>query len=78
MAGWIEPGVVFSGVEISAPGSGPILFGNLRSTYTIVDRQATTVLHGPYSAGFYHLFKCEARLGGAVTCPNASRFLFIK
>jgi len=47
MAGWIEPGVVFSGVEISAPGSGPILFGNLRSTYTIVDRQATTVLHGP-------------------------------
>jgi hypothetical protein len=57
MAGWIEPGVVFSGVEISAPGSGPILFGNLRSTYTIVDRQATTVLHGPYSAGFCHLFK---------------------
>jgi hypothetical protein len=55
MAGWIEPGVVFSGVEISAPGSGPIVFGNLRSTYTIVDRQATTVLHGPYSAGFCHL-----------------------
>jgi hypothetical protein len=46
MAGWIEPGVVFSGVEISAPGSGPILFGNLRSTYAIVDRHATTVLHG--------------------------------
>ena len=22
LAGWIEPGVVFSGVEISAPGSG--------------------------------------------------------
>jgi len=78
MAGWIEPGVVFSGVEISAPGWRPILFGNLRSTYTIVDRQATTVLHGPYSAGFCHQFKWEARLGGAVTCPNASRLLCIK
>ena len=32
--------------------------------YTIVDRQATTVLHDSYSAGYCHLFKWEARRCG--------------
>jgi HK97 family phage major capsid protein len=60
------------------PGSTPVLFGNLKSAYTVVDRQATTVLADPYSAGYCHLFKWEARLGGACTCPNALRLLRIK
>jgi HK97 family phage major capsid protein len=55
-----------------------VLFGNLRAAYTLVDRQATTVIVDPYSAGYCHLFKWEARIGGACTCPNAVRLLRIR
>jgi HK97 family phage major capsid protein len=58
------PIVVVSQMPDVGLGSTSVLFGNLRSTYTIVDRQATTVMHDPYSAGFCHLFKWEARVGG--------------
>src|SRR5262249_14129875 len=60
-----RPGPQFAGFPIVVanqmpdvlPGSTPILFGNLRSTYTIVDRQATTVLSNPHAAGYCHLFQ---------------------
>ena len=60
------------------PGSTPVLFGNLRATYTIVDRRAVTMDVDRYTAGFCTLFKFDTRLGGAITCPNASRLLRIK
>ena len=56
-----------------APGATPVLFDNLRQTYTIVDRKAVTMDVDRYTAGFCTLFRFEARLGGAITCPNASR-----
>jgi predicted phage gp36 major capsid-like protein len=43
-----------------------------------VNRKNVTVMPDPYSAGFCHLFRFEARVGGAVTCPNAARLLRIK
>jgi HK97 family phage major capsid protein len=55
------------------PGSTPVLFGNLRQTHTIVDRRAVTMDADRFTAGFCTLFKFDARLGGAITCPNASR-----
>ena len=61
-----------------APGSTPILFGDLRRTYTIVTRKNPTISVDPYSAGFCVLYKAEARCGGGVMCPNSSRLLRIK
>jgi HK97 family phage major capsid protein len=81
-----EPGFMLAGSPIIiasqmpdvAPGSTPVMFGNLKSAYTVVDRKATTVLIDPFSAGFCYLFKWECRLGGAPTCPNAARLLRIR
>jgi len=71
--------VVASQTPDCLPGATPVLFGNLRSTYTIVDRQATTVLSNPYARlDTVILFQFELRLGGAVTWPGASRLLRIK
>jgi HK97 family phage major capsid protein len=80
------PGFTFAGSPIIiaawmpdvAPGSTPILFGNLKRTYTMIDRQATTLQIDPFSAGWCRLFKFEARCGGAPTCPNASRLSRIR
>jgi HK97 family phage major capsid protein len=61
-----------------AAGSTPILFGNLKQTYTVVTRQSPTIELDPYSAGWCMLFKAQARVGGATTCANASRLLRIR
>jgi HK97 family phage major capsid protein len=57
------------------PGNTPVLYGNMRQTYTLVNRSATTMVPDPYTAGFCTLFRFEARVGGALTCPNAARLL---
>jgi HK97 family phage major capsid protein len=59
-------------------GATPILFGNLKQTYTVVTRQNPTIELDQFSAGFCVLFKAQARVGGAVTCGNASRLLRIR
>jgi HK97 family phage major capsid protein len=59
------------------PGSTPIAFGNWRRAYTIVTRKLPTLQVDPFSAGFCRLFKFEARIGGATTCPNAARLMRI-
>jgi HK97 family phage major capsid protein len=59
-------------------GAAPILFGNLKQTYTIVTRQNPTIELDPYSAGWCMLFKAQARVGGSTTCSNASRLLRIR
>src|SRR5262249_37740293 len=57
------------------PGYTPVGFGNWNQTYTLVNRRATTMLIDPYSVGWCQLFKFDARVGGACTCPNAARLL---
>ena len=61
-----------------APGSTPVLFGDLGAGYTLVNRKAVSMVRDPYSAGFCILFRWEARVGGAVTCSNALRLLRIQ
>jgi HK97 family phage major capsid protein len=61
-----------------SPGSTPIAFGNWERAYTVVERKAVTILVNPYTAGFCRIFKFEARVGGATTCPNAARLLRIR
>src|SRR5262249_36606471 len=56
------------------PGNTPVAFGNWRQTYTLVNRSATTMMPDPYTGGGWcTLFRFEARVGGALTCPNAAR-----
>jgi HK97 family phage major capsid protein len=81
-----EPGYTLAGSPIFiasqmpdvAPGATLITFGNWKQTYMIVDRKAVTMLVDPYSAGFCTIFKFEARVGGATTCPNAARLLRLR
>jgi HK97 family phage major capsid protein len=60
------------------PGATPIAFGNWQQAYTIADRKAVTMLIDPHSAGFCSIFKFEAQIGGATTCPNAAGLLRIR
>jgi HK97 family phage major capsid protein len=73
-----SPIVIASQMPDVAPGATPILFGNLRAAYTVVDRKAVTMQTDPYSAGYCVLYKFEARVGGACTCPNSVRLLRIR
>jgi HK97 family phage major capsid protein len=59
-------------------GNTPVLYANLRQLYTLVNRSATTMVPDPYTAGFCVLYKFEARVGGALTCPNAGRLLRVR
>jgi HK97 family phage major capsid protein len=61
-----------------APGATPVAYGNWNSTYMVVNRKAVTMQQDPYSAGFCVLFKFDARVGGAVICPQAARLLRIQ
>jgi HK97 family phage major capsid protein len=61
-----------------APGSTPVAFGNWKMAYTLVTRKATTMQIDPFSAGFCILYKWDARVGGAPTCPNAARLLRVR
>jgi len=57
------------------PGNTPVMYANLRQAYTLVNRSATTMTPDPYTAQFCHLFRFEARVGGAVNrTPLLQRF----
>jgi HK97 family phage major capsid protein len=60
-----------------ATGAKPVLFGDIRAGYTIVDRQGIRVTRDPLSnkpyVEFYHL----KRTGGGVVLPEAFRTLTI-
>jgi HK97 family phage major capsid protein len=73
-----SPVILCSWLPDVGPGATPILYGNLKQTYTIVDRRALTLQVDPYSAGWCSLYKFDCRLGGNVTCPNSSRLLRIR
>jgi HK97 family phage major capsid protein len=59
-------------------GSTPVAFGNWKQAYLVVNRKGVTMQNDAFSAGFCHLFKFEARIGGSVVCPNAARLLRIR
>src|SRR5215469_552618 len=61
-----------------APGATAVAFGNWKRAYTIVTRKLPTLQVDPFTAGFCRLYKFEARVGGATTCPNAARLLRIR
>jgi HK97 family phage major capsid protein len=81
-----EPGFQFAGSPVNiitqmpdiTPGSTPIAFGNWKKAYTIVWRKGVTLQVDPYSANFCVIYKAEARVGGAPTCPNAARLLRVR
>lgn len=60
-----------------AVNSYPILFGDFRAAYTVVDRQGIRVLRDPYSAKPYVEFYTTRRVGGKVTLGEAMRKLKI-
>ena len=73
-----SPIIICTWMPDVGPGATPVLFGNLKQTYMLVDRKALTMDVDRYTAGFCTLFKFECRIGGAITCPNASRLLRIR
>jgi HK97 family phage major capsid protein len=80
-AQWVingSPVVVNTWLPDIMPGSTPILCGDLKSTYMLVNRKQVTMIQDIYSAGFCILLKFEARVGGGILCSNASRLLRIK
>lgn len=56
-----------------AGGAFPVLFGDFRRAYYIVDRQGVRVLRDPYSNKPYVLFYTTRRVGGQVVRPAAMR-----
>jgi HK97 family phage major capsid protein len=54
------------------------MFANLQASYILVLRRAVSMISDPYSAGFCHLFKFFARVGGTVIRQNAARLLRIR
>jgi HK97 family phage major capsid protein len=72
------PVIIATQMPDVAPGAMPVAYGNWQEVYTVVNRKGVTMQQDPYSAGFCVLYKFEARIGGAVTCPNAARFLRIR
>lgn len=73
-----SPLVICSWFPDVMPGSTPIMYGNLKQLYTLVNRRALTLLVDPYSAGWCTLFKWDARVGRNCTCPNAARLLRVR
>jgi HK97 family phage major capsid protein len=72
------PVVIAQQMPDAVAGATPVAYGNWREAYTVVNRKAVTMQQDPYSAGFCVLYKFEARVGGAVTCPAAARLLRIR
>jgi HK97 family phage major capsid protein len=73
-----SPVRVVSQMPNAEPGSTPILFADLEQLYLVVVRRATSLQSDPYSLSWCVQFKIDARVGGAVICPNAGRLLRIQ
>ncbi|RMX06719.1 phage major capsid protein [Corticibacter populi] len=54
-----------------APNAIPVLFGDFRRTYLIIDRMGVRVLRDPYTAKPNVLFYTTKRVGGGVQNPEA-------
>lgn len=64
---------VYEVVDMPDTGSGsiPVLFGNFKSAYIILDRKGVRVLRDPYSNKPYISFYTTKRVGGSVSNPEA-------
>ena len=60
-----------------AAGAAPILFGDMKETYLIVDRIGFRVLRDPYTNKPFISFYCTKRVGGGVKNPDAMKALVI-
>ena len=56
-----------------AAGTFPILFGDFRACYTIVDRQGERLLRDPYSSKPFIEMYTTRRVGGQVVLAEAMR-----
>jgi HK97 family phage major capsid protein len=56
-----------------AAGATPLLFGDMRETYLVVDRIGFRVLRDPYTNKPYICFYCTKRVGGGVKNPDAMK-----
>jgi HK97 family phage major capsid protein len=72
------PVVIATQMPDVEPESTPVAYGNWKQAYMVVNRRGATVQNDPFSAGWRNLFKFDARIGGAVVCPNAARLLRIR
>lgn len=56
----------------------PVLFGDFRRTYLIIDRMGIRVLRDPYTTKPYVMFYTTKRVGGGVADPTAMRALTVR
>lgn len=56
-------------------GNVAIAFGDIRQSYTIVDRLGLSLLDDPYSSGNVRLLKYRARYGGGLTNFDSLKYL---
>jgi HK97 family phage major capsid protein len=58
-------------------GALPIIFGNLKEAYTIVDVVGTRILRDPYTNKPYVMFYITKRVGGFATNTEAVKVIKI-
>lgn len=70
---------VYQCADMPAVGNGtyPILFGNFKMGYKIIDRKSISILRDPYSHKPYIQLYATRRVGGSVIDPNAFTKLFM-
>ncbi len=61
------------GMPTIAAAAKPILFGDFKRTYLIVDRIGTRILRDPFTNKPYVMFYTTKRVGGAVVNPEAMK-----
>lgn len=71
------PVVCSSEMPLIADGSTPIMIGDFKSAYKIVDRSGVAVMRDPYTEKPFVKFYAVKRVGGDVVNSNAVKFLEI-
>lgn len=64
-------------MPVIGAGTIPLLFGDMRETYLVVDRIGFRVLRDPYTNKPYICFYCTKRVGGGVKNPDAMKAMVI-
>jgi HK97 family phage major capsid protein len=60
-----------------AASATPVLFGDMKETYLVVDRIGFRVLRDPYTSKPYIAFYCTKRVGGGVKNPDAMKAMVV-
>lgn len=72
------PTTEIEGMPDVAPGAIPLLFGDMRQTYLILDRMGIRILRDPYTNKPFVNFYTTKRVGGGVQNPEFMRALKMK